>query len=81
MGLKAKRKNINSGGSKLMIIPAGIETGDSSTIAANRLILADVKGIIPESDLLEFLETKIEPEFWNWHKNKKIALNKKEVKP
>ena len=76
MGLKAKRKNVNVGKtSRAMIIPALLDIGESSTISANRLLLADVRGIIPEDDLLEFLETNIEPLFWKWYETKKVQKN------
>lgn len=77
MGMKARRKNQNVGSSNMMIIPAGLEIGESSSIAANRLVLADVRGIIPENDLLEFLETKIEPEFWKWYQKKKKEIEER----
>lgn len=56
-----------------MNIPHPLEASDESTIAANRLILADPRGEIPESDLLEFLETQIEPAFWEWRKRKEAS--------
>jgi len=69
MGIKSKRSNISHGKySKALVIPAAIEKGDNSTLAANRLILVDPRGEIPERDLLEFLETFIEPNFWPWLK-------------
>jgi len=72
MGIKSKRRNIPHGKySKVMVIPAAIEKGDNSTLAANRLMLVDPRGEIPEHDLLEFLETFIEPNFWPWIKKKK----------
>lgn len=75
MGLKDKRSNIARGPySKALIIPAKLKTGEQSTLAANRLMLVDPRGEIPEDDLLEFLETYIEPEFWPW-----IAKKKKEA--
>ena len=74
MGLKATRKNVKLGTSNVMIIPAGLEIGNHSTIAANRLVLADVRGEIPPEDLLEFLEDKIERVFWNWYETKKQIM-------
>lgn len=69
MGLKDRRRNIPHGKySKALVIPATIEKGDHSTLAANRLMLVDPRGEISESDLLEFLETHIEPHFWPWLK-------------
>lgn len=74
MGLKDRRSNIPHGRySKALVLPASIEKGDQSTLAANRLMLVDPRGEIPEADLLEFLETCIEPQFWPWIKKKREA--------
>lgn len=74
MGLKGKRKNVKTGGySRTFVIPAGLEIGDVSTYAADRLIILDPRGDISEDELLEFLEAHIEPNFWPW-----IAKKKKE---
>jgi len=74
MGLKDKRSNIKWGRySCALVLPASIEKGDQSTLAANRLILVDPRGKIPESDLLEFLEAYIEPNFWPWIKKKETS--------
>jgi hypothetical protein len=71
MGIAVRRRNqIIGGSSRFMNIPSPLEAGDESTIAANRLVLADPRGKISELDLLEFLETCIEPIFWEWWKNK-----------
>ena len=71
MGLKTRRVNCPQGKySKTLVIPAGLKTGKESTIAANRLMLVDPRGEIPEDDLLDFLEKYIEPEFWPWLKEK-----------
>jgi len=72
MGIKDKRSNIPHGKySTALLIPAAIEKGENSTLAANRLMLVDPRGEIPEQDLLEFLETYIEPNFWPWIKGKR----------
>lgn len=48
--------------------------GVESTIAANRLFLADPRGEIPERDLLDFFENHVEPIFWDWwHKRQSAA--------
>jgi hypothetical protein len=74
MGIKDKRSNIPHGKySKALVLPASIEKGNESTLAANRLLLVDPRGEITESDLLEFLETYIEPNFWPWLAKKKEA--------
>lgn len=71
MGMKDKRSNIKHGKySSVLVLPASIEKGEQSTLAANRLILVDPRGKIPENDLLEFLEVYIEPNFWPWVKKK-----------
>ena len=76
MGIKDRRSNIPHGKySKALVLPASIEKGEHSTLAANRLILVDPRGEISESDLLEFLETHIEPNFWPWLK--KLRGNQK----
>lgn len=72
MGLSARRKNQKMGEySKVMIIPAGLEAGDESSIAANRLILADPRGEIDEKELLRFLEENVEANFWDWYRERK----------
>ena len=72
MGIKDKRTNIRHGRySRALVIPAAIEKGAQSTLAANRLMLVDPRGKISESDLLEFLENIIEPNFWPWIAKKK----------
>jgi hypothetical protein len=39
-------------------------------MAADRLVLMDPRGEIDPEDLLEFLETYIEPNLWAWIKEK-----------
>lgn len=76
MGLKDRRPNIKHGRySRALILPAAIEKGNESTFAANRLVLVDPRGEIPEEDLLEFLEDHIEPQFWPWLKEKQNGEN------
>lgn len=78
MGLKGKRKNIKTGKySQAFIIPAGLKIGNSSTYAADRLIIIDPRGDIPAEQLLQFLEDHIEPGFWPWlaEQNKKSDRN------
>lgn len=75
MGLKDKRANIKHGRySRALVLPAKIKKGDESTLAANRLILVDPRGEIPEDDLLDFLEKYIEPQFWPWLKEKRDGV-------
>jgi len=74
MGLAAKRKVTSRGAhgaSKSVVIPSKLKIGEVATIAANRLMIIDPRGEINENDLLEFLETHIEPNFWPWLKQKK----------
>jgi len=74
MGIKDKRANIKHGRySKALVLPASIEKGQHSTFAANRLMLVDPRGKISEQDLLEFLETYVEPNFWPWLKEKEAS--------
>lgn len=77
MGIKDKRSNIKHGRySNVLVLPASIEKGPKSTLAANRLILVDPRGEIDECDLLEFLEQYIDPQLWFWlreRKNKTFA--------
>ena len=72
MGLKDRRSNIKHGKYSLaLVLPANIKKGEHSTLAANRLVLIDPRAEIDEEDLLEFLETYIEPKFWPWYDKKK----------
>lgn len=58
-----------------MNIPKPIEVGLESTIVADRIILADPRGIIPEAELQEFMETHVEPAFWVWMKKRSECAN------
>lgn len=72
MGFKGKRKVIAVGKySKAITFPAGLEIGEESSIAANRIMVVDPRGKIDPKDLLEFLETHIEPHFWKWFEERK----------
>jgi len=74
MGMKTRRSNIKHGKYSLaLVLPANIKKGQQSTLAANRLVLIDPRAEIHEEDLLEFLETYIEPQFWPWYQKKKQA--------
>jgi hypothetical protein len=76
MGLKDRRSNIKHGKYSLaLVLPATIEKGQQSTLAANRLVLLDPRGEINEKDLLEFLETFVEPNFWPWYTKKNQQKN------
>ncbi len=71
MALKAKMKNRRVGTSTVMTIPVALEMGDHTSLAANRIMLADVRGILAPEELLEFLENEVEPRFWPWLEKKK----------
>jgi hypothetical protein len=72
MGLKAKRSNIKHGKySRALILPASLQIGETSTLAANRLLIIDPRGEIEENHLLEFLENYVEPNFWPWLQQKR----------
>ena len=70
--LKDRRSNIRWGRySSVLVLPASIEKGRESTLAGNRLLLVDPRAEINEDDLLEFLETFVEPYFWPWYLKKR----------
>jgi hypothetical protein len=77
MGIKDRRKLIKLGGSDVVSIPSLVSRGEEATIAGNRLLLIDPRGEIPEDELLEFLENRLEPEFWKWTSEKKQKKVKK----
>jgi len=67
MGIAVRRRNRRVGrSSNFLNIPRPLEAGKEATIAANRLLLADPRGEIPEEDLLRFYERHVEPRFWAW---------------
>jgi len=73
MGIKDRRSNIRYGlYSRVLVLPAYLEKGEESTLAGNRLLLVDPRGEISEDDLLEFLETYVEPQFWRWIRGKQV---------
>jgi len=72
VGIKDKRSNIRYGRySKVIVLPAALEKGKESTLAGNRLLLVDPRAEISADDLLEFLETVVEPQFWFWLQRKR----------
>jgi len=78
MGLKTKRKILTVGRySRAITIPAGLEVGEESSIAANRIMIIDPRGKIDPEDLLEFLETHVEPIFWRWLEEKRMKSARK----
>lgn len=67
--LKDRRKIVAIGGSLAITIPSTLEKGKAgtdATLAANRVMLVDPRGLISEDDLFEFLERVIEPRIWSW---------------
>ena len=73
MGLATRRKVTARGArgaSRSIVIPCRLKAGQTATMAANRLMIVDPRGEISEDDLLQFLETFVEPEFWPWLKSK-----------
>ena len=69
--LKMRRRNFHLGGSRAVTLPGGIQIGEESTMAGNRLLILDPTGNISEDSLLEFLTEKVEPLFWEWWKERK----------
>ncbi len=74
--MKSRRAVIRVGGSHAVTIPAGLERGKEATMAANRVMLVDPRGEIPEEELLVILES-IEPEIW---KKSDEARRRRELK-
>lgn len=82
LGISDTRTVLKTGKySKAVTIPSKIKTGETATIAGNRLIIMDPRGEIPESDLLEFLEAYIEPNFWNWIQTKTFRKKRPQTAP
>lgn len=73
MGMCGIAKNYTVGNSRAMRLPPGLKIGTDSTFACNRIILSDPRGEIDAEDLLEFLESVIEPRFWEWWEKKKAV--------
>lgn len=69
--IKARRKNFQLGGSKAITLPGGMQIGEESTMAGDRLLILDPLGEIPEDALGEFLIEHIEPSFWSWWQARK----------
>lgn len=71
MGITCTR-NVNRVGqySRTVSLPSKLRIGKTATMAADRLVLMDPRGEIDPEDLLEFLETYIEPNLWAWIKEK-----------
>ncbi len=71
MAIKSRRRNLRVGSSIGITLPAILTKGETTTLAANRIIVADARGEISEDDLLEFLEDVIEPRIWPWLEKRK----------
>ena len=77
MGIKVRRNNLLHGVySRAVVLPASLQKGKTSTLAANRIIILDPRGLISEDLLLEFLEEILEPLFWPWLQKKKAEAPK-----
>lgn len=63
MGIRARRKVYRMGNSKSLSIPPELVTGKEHTMAADRILIADPRGEIPEDELHDFLEEVVEPLF------------------
>ena len=71
MGVRGKRRIYKSGGSKVMTLFKDLVTGDTATVAADKLILADPQAEIPEELLHRWLEEYLEPLVAEWRKQNK----------
>lgn len=69
--IAARRSTFKIGGSKGVTLPGGRIIKDEVTMAADRLVLIDTTGEIPEDKLLEFLKEYLEPTFWRWWESQK----------
>lgn len=69
--IMAKRRTFQIGGSRAVTLPGGIMIGEQVSMAANRLLLMDTTGQIPEGKLSEFLTEHLEPAFWRWWESEK----------
>lgn len=75
MGISVRRKNRKvAKHSNYMNIPHPLKVGQESTIAADRLLLADPRGEIDADFLLELLEKYLEPEFWKRVSNREKSV-------
>ncbi len=59
--LKDRRRVVQVGNSVAVTIPSSLEKGKEATLAANRIMVVDPMGEIPEDDLFQFLRDVIEP--------------------
>ena len=66
-----RRRTFQIGGSKGVTLPGARIIGDEVSMAADRLLLMDTTGEIPEDKLLEFLNEYLEPTFWRWWETQK----------
>ncbi len=63
MAVITKRKVLDLGNSRAITVPKGTVVGSVATVAVDRLLLADLRGIVSEAELLELLEI-LEPRMW-----------------
>ena len=71
--IKSRRRNYQLGGSKALTYPSDVAVGEEATVAGNRLLIIDPRGEIDENDLMEFMESYVEPTFWKWWRQKEAA--------
>ena len=66
--MRDTRKVIKIGDSNAITIPSQLKVGENCTLAASRLVLIDPRGEISPENLEKFVETYIDPVFWEWQK-------------
>jgi hypothetical protein len=77
MTIAVRRRNRTIGKvSRFLNIPMPVLAGEESTIVAGRIIVADPRGEIPESELQEFMEEFVEPVFWVWMQKRKGVIKR-----
>lgn len=76
--MRSTRKIVKVGGSLAITIPSVLEhagKGQLVTLAANRLMLCDLRGEFSEGDLAELLES-LEPRIWRKVERRKARATK-----
>jgi len=73
-GLKDRRKIFKTSKyTRAITLPSKLKVGKVASLAADRLILVDPRGEIDADSLLEFLEKYIEPNLWDWLREKEAV--------
>lgn len=71
MGLSDRRRVQKVGKfSRSITLPAKLKVAETVTMATGRLVVVDPLGEIDPEDLLEFMQTYIDPNLWVWIKEK-----------